>query len=105
MFTNPLTSFGVSPILSLMQTGRVQLAAYQRRSRLKQYELARLLSLDGGHLSQILSGKRRPSLVIATRIQDLTGVPATSWVDRTVGKAGKPRPRTVRNAQVGNELT
>lgn len=88
-----------------MQTGREQLAEYQKRSRLKQYELADLLSLDYGHLSQLLSGKRRPGLGLATRIQDLTGVPATSWVDRRVGRVGKPFPRSPRKTQVGKELT
>jgi len=44
---------------------------------------AQRLGIDEGHLSRLLAGKKRPSLVLAARIERLTGgaVPAASWVE------------------------
>lgn len=61
-------------------SGRERLKAYRDKHGYKQYELAELLELDETHLSQILSGKRRPGLPIAVRIEDICGIPAKSWL-------------------------
>lgn len=77
------------------QNGRERLADYRRRARLKQYELADLVGLHETTLSQILSGRRRPGLDIAVRIEAVTGVPVESWSDTALGNsahvAGKGR--------------
>lgn len=72
------------------KTGRERLADYRDRSRLKQYELAELLQITDAYLSQLLSGVRRPSLTIAVRIENTTGVPAESWL---LTKRGSKKPR------------
>lgn len=64
-----------------MQSGRERLAEYRRRSKLKQYELARLIDVTDAFLSQVLSGKRRPGRENAVKIERATGVPVESWSD------------------------
>lgn len=71
------------------KSGPELLAAYRDRHTYKQYELAELLELDEAYLSQILSGRRRPGLPIAVRIEDRTGIPAKSWLLNRVGKSKK----------------
>lgn len=74
-----------------MTTGRERLIAWLRKSGLKQYELAEEVRITAAYLSQVLSGVRRPSLPIAVRIQDRTGVTVESWVETARGKSGKGR--------------
>lgn len=88
-----------------MQSGREQLAAWLRRSKLLQRELAVRLSLTDSHLSQILSGVRRPGLPIVARIEDVCGVPMRSWLLKAGGKPAKPRKSPSNNAKVSTELT
>ncbi len=49
-----------------------------------QSDIAMKFGISQAYLSQILSGKRRPSLDLAIRIERLTdgAVPATSWVEQ-----------------------
>jgi plasmid maintenance system antidote protein VapI len=49
----------------------------------KQRDLAEAFGISQPHLSLLLAGKKRPSLELAVRIEQMTGgaVPATSWVD------------------------
>lgn len=74
-----------------MQSGRDQLQAWRKRSKLQQQELARILQITDAYLSQVLSGKRRPSLPIAYRISVHTGVPMESWLDTRVGRTKSAR--------------
>jgi transcriptional regulator with XRE-family HTH domain len=73
----------------MQKTGAERLAEYRDRHGYKQYELAELLELAEAHLSQLLSGKRRPGLPIAVRIERMTGIPAESWLLTRVGKPKK----------------
>lgn len=86
-------------------TGRTRLAEYLRRTRLKQYELAGFLGITDAYLSQVLSGKRRPSLPIAVRIERETGVPVETWVDTRMSVSAKrgKRPSKTRNVN-GSEI-
>jgi transcriptional regulator with XRE-family HTH domain len=72
--------------------GAERLAAYRDKHGYKQYELADLLEIDEAHVSQLLSGKRKPGLEIAVRIEDRTGVPAESWLLPPVGSSKKDNP-------------
>jgi len=72
-------------------SGRERLIAYRDKHGYKQYELADLLDLDETQLSQFLSGKRRPGLPIAVRIEERTGIPAKSWLLNAVGTRKKKR--------------
>ena len=69
------------------KTGAQRLAEYRDKHSYKQYELAELLELDDAHVSQLLSGKRRPGLEIAVRIEERTGIPARSWLLTGVGRS------------------
>jgi transcriptional regulator with XRE-family HTH domain len=88
-----------------MQNGRERLAAYRHRSRMRQNELADLLGLTDSYLSQILSGRRRPGLDIAVRIETLTGVPVESWADTSVSEAEPKQSKRVRKTHSNSELT
>lgn len=52
-----------------------------KRQRKSQNQLAIELGISKAHLSAILSGKRRPSLTVATRIEAATGIDATDFAD------------------------
>jgi len=88
-----------------MQLGREQLAAWRERSKLKQYELARLLEITDAYLSQVLSGKRRPSLLIAVRIERETGIPVSSWVPTRLGKAKAAAKSPAAKSNLSGELS
>lgn len=72
----------------MAKTARERLREYCTRHGYKQYELAQLLGIAEAHLSQILSGVRRPGLPIAVRIEDVTGIPAKSWMLSAVSTQG-----------------
>lgn len=57
-------------------TGQTQtaLAAWFERSGFKQREVAERLGITEGHLSLIVNGKRQPSLTLAVKISELTGI-------------------------------
>jgi len=58
------------------------LKKYFIASGIKQSDLADRLGISQAFLSQLLNGRRTPSLELAVRIERLTGgaVPAASWV-------------------------
>jgi transcriptional regulator with XRE-family HTH domain len=64
---------------AMSKTGRQRLAKYVERSKQKQYEVAQDLRITESYLSQVLSGRRRPGLDIAVRIETLTGIPVSAW--------------------------
>ena len=72
-----------------MPSGRHLLGAWRERSKQDQRTLARALGVSDGYLSQILSGLRRPKLELLMKIEELTGVPVSSWVDTRRGRLGK----------------
>lgn len=78
-------------VCGMQKTGRERLAEYRDRYGYKQYELAELLGIDDAYLSQLLSGKRRPGLPIAVRIEERTGIPAKSWLLTARGKSSKQK--------------
>lgn len=44
-----------------------------------QADVARTIGIDPGHLSRLLSGRARPSLDLAVRLEGMTAVPAAGW--------------------------
>lgn len=58
---------------------RGKVRRYLKEHRLTQLEAARRVGLTQSGLNDIMSGRRRPSLAIAVRIESLTGVPAQWW--------------------------
>ena len=62
------------------------------KSGLTQREFARRLGVSEGHVSNVVRGKRRPSLALVLRISELTGID----VGQIVG--GPARARRGRRA-------
>jgi transcriptional regulator with XRE-family HTH domain len=73
-----------------MQTGREQLQAWIKRSKMKQIEAAEFLGVSDVLISQWLSGIRRPSLDLAVRLREYTGIPEGSWVLTEQNKTPEP---------------
>jgi plasmid maintenance system antidote protein VapI len=85
--------------LSDMKSGRQLLAEYQRRTERNQRQLAHYLKLAEPTMSHFLTGYRRPGLVVAMRIEELTGVPARSWLLKRSGKKVSGNGAGARNRQ------
>jgi transcriptional regulator with XRE-family HTH domain len=54
--------------------------------RLTQVQLAHRLGVSRSYLSMLVNRKRTPSLAVAFRIQELTGLPAEAFVSKGVMK-------------------
>jgi transcriptional regulator with XRE-family HTH domain len=80
-----------------MQAAREQLRAWLRRSKMKQKELARLLSVSEVYVSQLLKGIRSPGLANAFLIERHTGISAEAWLLSEVSPARVARRPRVRN--------
>jgi transcriptional regulator with XRE-family HTH domain len=55
-------------------------AGLKRKKHTQQW-LAGQLGISKSHMSQILSGQRRPSLTLALRLEELTGVPVRDFAE------------------------
>jgi transcriptional regulator with XRE-family HTH domain len=63
-----------------MKHGRERLREWLDRSKMSQRKTAELIGVTEQYFGQLLHGDRRmPSLMVAIRIEDVTGVPARSW--------------------------
>jgi transcriptional regulator with XRE-family HTH domain len=60
-------------------TGRRRLEAWLKASRQSRRSLARDIRVSPGYVTHLLTGTRTPSLRIAKRLQDLTGIPAADF--------------------------
>ena len=84
-----------------MPNGRHLLNAWRLRSKLTQRAVCRALNVSDGYLSQIINGKRTPTnLPLLMRIEALTGVPVSSWVDKPRGKSGNAKKHSGDHANV-----
>jgi transcriptional regulator with XRE-family HTH domain len=63
------------------------------------------LGITDSYLSQILSGRRRPGLDIAVRIETLTGVPVESWADIAISETDQKRAKRGSKPRHGKVLT
>lgn len=52
---------------------------FLKKQKKNQGEFAQELGISEAFLSQILSGKRQPSLPLAVKLEELTGVPARDF--------------------------
>ena len=53
---------------------------------MKQKDLARAAGISEGHLSMVLSGKRKPSAEVMRRLAEVTGTPVSWWADGDMRK-------------------
>lgn len=61
--------------------GRQQLRGWLTQQDQTQAWLAERLDVSVAHVSQILSGERRPSLPLSVEIEKLTGIPARDFAE------------------------
>lgn len=59
-----------------------QLRAYLKRERLTQSAFAAELGISNSHLSELLSEQTTPSLSLAARIENVTGIPAREFAEQ-----------------------
>lgn len=52
---------------------------FMRAESLTQRQLAQRLGVSASYINELLNGSKTPGLRLAIRIQDETGVEATSW--------------------------
>lgn len=67
-----------------------RLRAWITRSGRTSTEVAAALRISAAQLSHIVMGTRRPSLALAVRLHDVTGIPVAAWV-RTTNANSRPR--------------
>ena len=87
-----------------MQTGHERLAAWVERSKLKGYEVASLFGIHFTHLSKILSGKR-PGLETVLKIEEHTGIPASSWAASVYAKSDRRKASAARKTKLAKEIS
>jgi transcriptional regulator with XRE-family HTH domain len=75
----------------MQKSGAERLAEYRDKFDYKQREIAELLEIDDAYVSQLLSGKRRPGLELAVRIEARTGIPAESWLLTGIGRSKRAK--------------
>jgi plasmid maintenance system antidote protein VapI len=56
-----------------------ELAAWLATDGRSQGALSRAVQIDPSHLCRILSGRARPSLALALRLEQQSGVPVAMW--------------------------
>ncbi len=66
----------------MVKTRYRSLREYIDGAKTTQTAFAAAVGISGPHLSQILSGTKRPSLDVALRIEDITGIPVRDIVGR-----------------------
>jgi len=76
------------------------LAQWITRSKLNQLETARLIGMDPAQLNQVLSGKRRPGLDNAVKIETATGIPVEAWVPTPLGTVSDDESQTTTNSVI-----
>lgn len=65
---------------SLIENIRIMLRNIVENSGLRQKVWAEQLGVSQAYLSELMSGAKRPSLELAVRIEEATGLPVRSWV-------------------------
>jgi transcriptional regulator with XRE-family HTH domain len=64
----------------MAKTAGDELRAWMERTGRSYEDVADALDISTSYISNLLTGGRTPSLVLAARIQKIAGIPASSWV-------------------------
>lgn len=72
------------PKKAIRRPGREQVREVLGKRGMTQKDLAAKLGIHETHLSAILAGRDFPSLSLAARIEDLTGIPARDFAQQEV---------------------
>lgn len=86
-----------------MVAGHKMLRDWLKRTERKGREVADSLGITHGYLSQLLHGVRRPSVDVALRIQETTGISVASWKSDRVSKLEKELEKERQKAVLINE--
>lgn len=62
-----------------MMRAAKSLKKQRKRLGLTQQELAEALGVQQGHIAHLEAGRRQPSLELASLIEELVGIEASSW--------------------------
>lgn len=74
----------------MIKNPRMHLRAWMERQGLKHADVAQALGISQSQVSHLLRGARRPSLDLALRIYDLTGIPIAAWTHATNTRRAAP---------------
>ena len=66
------------------KSARDELREWLARQNMTGVALAGRVGIQPPMISMLINGVRVPSLSVAARIEDVTGIPARSWVTRNV---------------------
>lgn len=86
-----------------MQDGAQQLREWIDRRGVTDRDAAKIIGLNHTFLSNLVTGKRRPGLVNALKVERATGIPVEAWTPTTVGKNRKATKLTVVNTNDDKE--
>jgi transcriptional regulator with XRE-family HTH domain len=67
-----------------------RLRAWLKAARRTQRSLAEELGVSPPYIAMLIAGERTPSLPVAKRLQEITGIPATQFV-KAIGHTSKQR--------------
>lgn len=81
-------------------TAAQQLRDWIDRRGFNQVEAADRLGMTEGFISFLLNGHRRPSLAMAVKIEESTGIPASAWVKSARHTSKKARKHSTEIASV-----
>jgi transcriptional regulator with XRE-family HTH domain len=65
-------------------TSRQRLRAWLKAARRTQRSLADELGVTPPYVAMLIAGDRTPSLYVAKRLQEITGIPATEFVNQRI---------------------
>lgn len=88
------------PISRMPKTALDRLKEYRDKHFENDYEMADLLDLTRAHFSQLINGVRRPGLATAARIEERTGIPASSWAEPRKSKSKSTTKSGLESARV-----
>jgi plasmid maintenance system antidote protein VapI len=83
-----------------MVKGRERLRQWIDRSKVNQLEAAEIIDIDPTQLSHILTGRRRPGLDTAVKIERATGIAVEAWTPIDDGEAEPIDPTLSANVQI-----
>ena len=89
----------------MMTRGARELLAWKDRFGLNQTELAERIGVSVPYVSQLLDGKRSPSLHLVAKIYELAGITLQAWLDSTPSTSDYKVDRRRRKLSVSNQLT
>ena len=80
--------------------GPGQFNDWMRRRGFTQADASRYLGMEPPYVNVLANGKRSPGLVVALRLERLTGIPVEAWVSSEVDESDAQTAGPARNGHV-----